>query len=404
MRYKYFLAAFLVVLVIGCSKPDMTVLPAPGTMAVSTTINYLTNNFDFSLFAAAAKKCGWADSLGDESSTYTVLAVNNAGFNGMGIYAPADFDRWSNDSLRHFIKTHLFPGRILFNDFPKSLDSKYKNLNGDDLLVSIFAKYGNTGGFYDMAINGVSVAPNPDLITFPRKPFTYGTSLLNGAVYPLWSAIKTSRSDIQTFLASRPDMSIFIAGLKKFGQWERLKTASPITVLAPPDSVFLRYGITADSIGRMDLARYKPAFMDSYIITLNRIFLTDIFTFLNRENASQIPDSYSPLLTLPTSDPNLKLCMLGNYGYLGSFVFDVSKIVYMPDEYGSTYWAYQILGSNATSVPVSGDPSTGYSNPYIGESKRPNIPRGIFINYTQYNGVVHLLNGLLLMPSDVEKP
>jgi uncharacterized surface protein with fasciclin (FAS1) repeats len=402
MKYAFFILLYLAVLTGSCSKPDMTVAPPPGAVAVSTINNYLNNNFEFSLFAAAVAKCGLADSLGRLDLLCTVFAVTNEGFAGMGIYEPSDLDKWKADSLQTFVNTHILQGRVLYNDIPRSLDTRFKNMNGDDLFVS-FYKVTYNGNYDNLAINGVNAIPNPSLDF--NAPASFGVSLLNGMVYPVRTAIKTSRMDIQTYLASRGDMSIFIAGLKKFDQWERLKNESPITVMAPPDSVFLRYGITADSINRMNKAQFKTVFMDSYIITLNRIFQSDVFSNLNRANAPLIPNTFPPLLTIPTSDSNLVLTMLGNFGpYFGTFVFDRSREEYMPGEFGVTFWMYRILGSEAESRPVYGDDTRGYNVPYVGESKVAGLPlRGAYINYSLSNGVVHLLSGLLMLPEDAAK-
>lgn len=405
MKYLYILLFSLIAW--GCKKPDMVVAPPPGTVVVSTIYNYLNNNFEFSLFATAVEKAGWTDSLGSQENFHTVFAITNQGFAGMGIYEPADFDKWTTDSLRKLIKAHLIPGRLLYDEIPRSLDTRYENLNGDDLWMSVFLGGYTSNPQYSLAVNGINVLPTPVLNAPPAAQPSFGISLLNGMLYPMTTAIKSNnRVDIQTYLASRNDMSIFIAGMKKFDLWDRLKNESPITVLAPPDSVFLRYGITADSIGRMDKTRYKSVFMDCYIISLNKIFTSDIFTNLNRENIPEIPTTFPPLLTLPTSDPNLFICMLGNYGpfFFGSFVFDVSDPKIMPNEYGGSYWFYQIVGSEASSYPVIDDPTKGYSVPYIGESKRVSgTLRGAYINHTLSNGVVHLVGGLLLMPEDARR-
>jgi uncharacterized surface protein with fasciclin (FAS1) repeats len=379
----------------------MTVIPAPGTVAVSTTLNYLNNNFDFSLFAAAVAKSGLADSLTSQQALYTVFAVSNNGLNKTGVYNTTDFDAWGLDSLQRFIKTHLIPGRIAYTGIPRSLDTRYRNLNGEDLFVSVF----ETTSTVSLTVNGVMVSPVSMLNAPSGTAPTYGISLLNGIVYPMNTALKASPENIQSFLTSRKDMTIFVAGLKKFGLWETVKERTSITVLAPPDSVFLRYGITLDSIGKMDTIRYKKVFMDTYIIRLNRIFLSDIYSHVNRENVSEIPFKSYPMLTLNAGDPNLVLCLLGNRANLdfGCFVFDRSRLVIMPGDGGGSYWFYQILGPNAGNPPRWDDPLSGYHEGYIVESKTGGNIMGAYINYSLGNGAVHLLNALLLTPEDVKR-
>lgn len=378
----------------GCQKPDMTVKVAPGTAAVSTTANYLNNNFDFSIFAAALAKTGLSDSLNSLNKVYTVFAVTNAGFKAMNIYTAVELDKWSADSLRHFIKTHVIAGRIAWQDFPSALDTRYTNRNGDALFISVFQS--------NLAVNGVKVKANP---VISGGSAGYGISLLNGIVYPVDAAIKASSANIQAFLSARPDMTIFVAALKKFRLWDAMMKEDPLTVLAVPDSVFLRYGITADWINAVDTNHYKKVFMDCYILRI-RVFQSDLYSFVDLTNDPLIPITFPPELLVHTTEPGLALCMRGYYfnDYpFGCFVYDLSKLVSMPDESGGLFWFYQILGPNATNYPKDGDPMSGYQVPYVGESNKAGSLKGTYLNYTLNNGVVHLLSGLLLTPDDVKR-
>src|SRR5262245_17316385 len=109
MKHLLYFLLCLLVLAGSCKKPDMVVLPPPGTVAANTINNYLNNNFDFSLFAAAVKKCGLNDSLGRQDVICTVFPITNQGFAGMGIYEPADFNKWPVDSLLQLIRIHILP-------------------------------------------------------------------------------------------------------------------------------------------------------------------------------------------------------------------------------------------------------------------------------------------------------
>lgn len=378
----------------GCQKPDMTVKVAPGTAAVSTTANYLNNNLDFSIFAAALAQTDLADSLNSQNGLYTVFAVTNAGFKAMNIYTVAELNKWSTDSLRHFIKTHLIAGRISYEDFPSALDTRYTNRNGDALFISLFES--------DLAVNGVRVKANPAI---SGGSTGYGISLLNGVVYPVDVPIKASSANIQDFLSARPDMTIFVAALKKFGLWDVMIKEDGLTVLAVPDSVFLRYGLTAAWINALDTNHYKKVFMDCYILRI-RVFQSDLYSFVDMVNAPRIPVTFPPELMISTTEPGLALCMRGYYHInypFGCFVFDLSNEVAMPDGSGSSFWFYQILGPYATNYPNYGDPMSGYQVPYIGESNTSGSLKGTYINYTLNNGVVHLLSGLLLTPDDVKR-
>lgn len=404
-----FFCSFVIVL-LSCKKPDMTVEPPPGTTAVNTIANYLKNQFELSLFAAALDKSDLVDSISTQE--YTVFAVNNEGFNNAGIFKASDFDKWKKDSLNDFIKAHILPGRIFYSTIPRSLDVEYKSIKGDKLLISYFRK--ESSGLMDpnlfgmITINGIEVIPNPKLNPADRLPDTYGVSLRNGVAYQIGTPIKTSVQNLQEFLISRHDLNIFIAGLKKFSQWGRLASKQALTVLAPPDSVFLRYGITEDSINRMSLSRIKSLFMDAYILDFNRVFTNDIQTFTNIAQAT-IPFSNPRILLCPTSDPNIDLVMMpwnSNFSYHGCFLFNILTRRDLPSHHGGTFWSFPVFGTNINSNPVYTDLNTGYIIPYLGEVRyfrSPVTPKNTFVNYNCANGVLHYINGLLITPDQALK-
>jgi len=97
--------------------------------------------------------------------------------------------------------------------------------------------------------------------------------------------------------------------------------------------------------------------------------------------------------------------MLNAYNF-GCFLFDGLTPEAMPDHTGGQIWLYKILGSNFNSTPVYSDWDTGYNIPYAGEYRYwgyVDMPKGIHMNYNCANGVVHYINGLLLMPDQALK-
>lgn len=261
------LAAAALVLAASCKKPNFDVAPSLGS--VGTISTYLSNNFDLSLFYAAVQKAGLADSLDRSTAAYTVWAPLNSALNTDSIYNPSDFDRWSPDSLKYFVRTHILPIKLFYNNIPTTSDNKYINLNGIDLYISKTAA--NT---LKLIVDGVPVIPAGSLTTTTAAQF--GSTQLNGVVYPLNNSLKVSRGTVQDFLSSRPDLSHLVTGLKRFGLWDKLTGDGPFTIAAPQDTAFERYGLTTDSITRLDPTQYDVGLFGGYCMPLSHIFLVDV--------------------------------------------------------------------------------------------------------------------------------
>ncbi|WP_170845824.1 fasciclin domain-containing protein [Parapedobacter composti] len=369
----------------------MTVIPPPGTTEVNNISDYLNNQLSLSLFAEAVQLAGLAEELA--TGEYTVFAVNDEAFHRIGITTAADLQRWPADSLELFVWKHVIRGRLLYGDIPRSLDTEYPTVNGETLLISYHSEELTT-------VNGVRMLENPRALSDPR---TFGTPLQNGVVYFIHTPIKTTTGTVQDFLASRPELSLFVAGLKRFGQWDRLATEQQITVLAPPDSVFLRYGIDADRIADMDVQTFRSLLMDAYIVDLNRIFTNDIQTQINEINYPISGSSY--MLILGTSDPETGMAMVNGHlsTYFGTFLFKPGINQPMPNYAGPAFWGSPIIGSNKHSVPSPSDRNAGYVIAYLGETKYNGSASELTGRYTNFNcanGVVHYIDGLLVMPEE----
>ena len=362
-------------LVLGsCKKPDFNTEPPVGS--IGTINNYLSNNFDLSLFAAAVKKVGLADSLDKTGSAFTVWAPNNAALNKEGILNVSDFDKWKPDSLLQFVKTHITRGKLFYNTIPQAGDNKYKNLNGDDLYLS------NTYNIYFgqyFFIDGVFVQPTSTLGS--TAALSFGSTQLNGVVYSITSSIKINHLSVRDFLASRSDLSILVAGLKKFGQWDKLDGNGPYTILAPQDSAFAKYDITADAISHMNPVAYDPVLFGSYYLTPNHLYLLDVAQY-NR-------NTYVPFNTI---SPDFKVILtvnsLGSNNMSAALVKGVTNAgieqVFGPGNLGSTF-LHEQLPPNVYTID--------YNHP----------PYGNYVNYNCLNGVVHLLSQPMVLPSEVIK-
>ena len=366
--------ASLVFVLGSCKKPDFESAPPAGS--IGTIASYLSNNLDLSIFAAAVKKTGLADSLDKTSNAYTVWAPNNKSFNKEGVFSESDFNKWKPDSLLNFVKTHIIRGKLFYSTIPKAGDIRYKNLNGDDLYVS------NTSSIYGgflFFVDGVFVQPVAGLSS--TGALNFGSTQLNGVVYPITSSIKISHLSVKDFLTSRPDLSILVAGFKKFKQWDKMDGNGPFTVLAPQDSAFLRYNMNADAVSKMTAADYDPVLFDAYFFNLSHLYVLDVPLYNNE---------YKPIV-FNTPSPDYKvLFTVNSYGLTNmsaSLVTGVSDQnvdhIYGPGGVGSTF-----LHEGLTSFYF-----LNYNQP----------PYGNYINYTCSNGVVHLLSQPMVLPSEVKK-
>ncbi len=222
--------------------------------------DYIGNNFDLSLFYAALEKTGVLENI-TGSEKVTVYAPTNAAFNALGIYRPSDFDGLDQDSLKFMIQYHVL-GRILFSeDVPvKTLDSRYPNLAGKDLIVS---KYGGTNQWDPSRIyaNGAQAV-------------RFDIGLTNGILNIVNACFKYREGTVQDFLTQRPEYSHFVAALKKFGYWEQL-AGGEWTVVAPDNQAFENEGITLDDIEEMNPATFYNRFMGVYLFD-TRTFLSDM--------------------------------------------------------------------------------------------------------------------------------
>ncbi|MBO9731286.1 MAG: fasciclin domain-containing protein [Chitinophaga sp.] len=360
----------------SCKKPDFE--SEQQAQATGTISDYLSNNFDLSLFGAAVRKAGLMDSLDKATASFTVMAPTNSALNKDSIFNAGDFDTWTKDSLLYFVRTHILPVKLFYGDIPLSSDNRYTNLNGVQLYFSRSTARNNTVPF---AVNGVNVIRESALGTSTSLKF--GATQLNGVVYPLLNTIKVYPGTVQAFLQSRPYFSHLIAGLKKFDYWERMGGDGPFTVYAPLDSSFERRGMTLDSINRMDSQHYDPVVFGGYFLTPNHVFVMDI---------AQLPP-VTGVLSLPfqTASPNYKVIMCQSA--MGSGVGVVTAA----------------SASTSSLVVVSANAAYPYGSQgtlFLGE--QPGLlsladMKGTYINYTCANGIVHVMADILVMPGKVTK-
>lgn len=351
-----------------CKKPDFTIKPTAGS--VGTINQYLNNNFDFSLFATAVQKIGFADSLDISTDSFTILAPTNEAMNKEGVFTPADFNKWPADSLKQFVKIHIIHQKLFFDNIPTTPDTRYTDLAGFGLYFT------STG--YTLSVNGVNVQANSYLGSYS---LSYGSTETNGLVYAMPSTIKVDSQTVAGWLSKRPDFTCLVAGLKRFGYWDKLQGAGPFTVFAPQDSFFLKRAMTVDSINRMDTTQFYSVVFGGYFVTPDHVYLSDIHNLP--------PPSGLFQFDFPSPDPNYDVVIAQGAVINGVGVINNSPAILSAQTYVTPY--------ADTSYGVQG-------TPFLGEGPVPTYyPVGTYINYTFSNGVVHLLRDILVMPNLVEK-
>lgn len=349
---------------VGCKKPDFSEAPKaqdPGTITL-----YLQNNFDYTLFNAVVERAGLTDTLNDNTKAFTLFAPVNTAMNGIGIQSIADVQRWSVDTARFFVQSHLLRGRLFYSDIPVASDNIYASVCGQQVFVSRTASL--------WTVDGVAVTANPALSSATPA---YGLAQTNGVVYTLKTALKVSDSPLQQWMENQGDLTHLVAGLKRFGAWDKLAGDGPFTLFATQDSIFERRGITLDSINRMDTSRIRSIVFSGYFITPNHIFTNDISMLPPPSGVIYIPFA-SPL-------PGYQLNFLQQG--MGTGVQQVADQVLVgpfPNMYLGAPGVTFLLGES--------------SNIYIATALK-----GTYLNYTLPNAVVHMLADILVDPSKVTK-
>jgi uncharacterized surface protein with fasciclin (FAS1) repeats len=249
----------LLLIVLGYTSCQKTTLNAPGAAVTFRPISdFLKNNYEFTLFYAAIQKAGLVDSL-NAAGPFTVFAPDDNAFNLEGIHAAADFDKWSVDSLKFFIKYHVINRKLFVSDIPDAIDNLYLNADGINLYI-----------------DNLGAGRNPPLIVCGDSVNKSDLVMSNGIIHELTRVIKGNPGNLQNYLLGNPDLSIFVAALKKAepGLWDSLKTATPYTILAPSNEAYLKYGMTLDSVNIRSAASLAILVMPS-VYYQHHVFISD---------------------------------------------------------------------------------------------------------------------------------
>lgn len=345
-------------------KHDDLLIPRPNEN-LRPAGEFIKNNYDFQLFYAALEYTDLVNTL-NEPGPFTILALNDRSFNGMGIHTKEDILRLNKDSLREAMQYHVVKDRRLTtgNIPTNAVDVRYETLSSDSLYASAITV---DKRFY---FNGsMIIRPNIDLA--------------NGVLHVLDKMIQYHKGKtVQDFLAAQPQYSIFVAGLKKFGLWDELAQPGGFTVFPPENNAFINRGITLQTIGDMTPENYNGnRFLGQYIIHNNSFFISDQYLFY------RVAGEYTYAPTINNDDWYVNINTANGYRANPG------------DIHFTQYPTYSLW------KPPVGSASVGTR---IGNEISPMGQTNVLAPIESYdrlleNGVVHHLKGITALPIDVLK-
>lgn len=255
----------------ACSKSNSghTATPAPVISTVQPLQFMLDDNFAFSDFDTLMRMSGYMDSLG-KGKLYTLLVPDNTAFSNAGIRIDSLL-ALPKDSLRLFVGNHILPGAVTTDLVPQTITNPMVALNGQTLYLSkplitgyvasipaLLKQYQHT-----LHINGVKAA-------------LVDQKAVDGALHVLLFPLRLTVPSVGKYLLSRPEYSLFVAGLRKFNLFDRLDSAGPYTIFPPSNDAMISNGMTLSRINSdtFDVNHYQ-LFLFTAGLLQSRTFMTD---------------------------------------------------------------------------------------------------------------------------------
>ncbi|BAV06009.1 Uncaracterized surface protein containing fasciclin (FAS1) repeats [Filimonas lacunae] len=347
-----------VLLATACKKDDITP-PIDKTTLPRTMAAFIQNNYDLSLLNAALQKTGLYDTLA-QAGAYTFFAPDNNAFAAIGIGSVAQINSMNTDSLRHQLRYHLLRNRYFVASFPSQIGYSYTSATGEPLYASASNLYGSSADNRQLFINGAMV----------YNGAKRNIALANGVIHLVSKPLQYHAGTVQEYITRDTSLSLFAAAMQRFNLWDGLQNNSKVTVFVPDNAAFRRYGLTQDSIARMNPASYQDLAFGVYPLLLKarHIFSTDSWQITSEQ--------YGP-----------------NGIYFGNYVVT-------PE--------YQYNGNNNTenaTVSVSYLDVNGFYQP---NDKGPGAARykggsAKGADHLTGNGIVHVIDDLLFYPELLKK-
>lgn len=266
---------------------DQSLSPKPPSQ---TLLDYLKNNYAFSMFYAAVQRVGLDKQL-DSTKKYTFLLPDNDAFANANI----TLDSLMNTDtayLRKWMGFHILQGAIGYDSVPQTVDNIFYSILGQKIFLSKPVSPPQSGQLI-LHANGTAVA-------------SFDISASNGYIQVLSMPLNAPLDGtLQDYINAHLDQySLFKATLQKFKLWDRLgtDTATPLTVFAPVNSAFQNmlllnpgdnnnydpYTITADTIANWNTDAIPADVFGVYLFP-GRIFTSD-FTDAPVTAAYVMPD------------------------------------------------------------------------------------------------------------------
>ncbi|RAJ08737.1 putative surface protein with fasciclin (FAS1) repeats [Chitinophaga skermanii] len=254
----------------ACKHDDITTRPV--NLNYRPGADFIKNNYDLTIFSALIDKSGMKDEL-NGAGPYTFIAPNDKAFTEIGL-TKDKVATISEDSAKHIVQYHVITRRLMTDDIPANgVDVRYATLYDDRQLYVSNGSY-SPGQEIDPTKNRKEIYFNGSLAI--KKDVT----VLNGNLYVTDKVMKYTPGDMQAFLADKPELSILVAGFKKFGYWDKLKGLKPFTILAPTNAVFEKAGMTEAFVNAMNTNEYYGTrLFGVYLMQGNRYFVNDFSVF-----------------------------------------------------------------------------------------------------------------------------
>ncbi|KAI9452627.1 hypothetical protein F5148DRAFT_1289546 [Russula earlei] len=253
----------------GCTKTYSTATDTTTTVTQTSQslVDYLNNNYSFSIFYTALKRVGLDKQL-TNNKQFTLLLPDNDAFTRIGISADS-INAMDTAVLRRWMTYHIVQGAIQYSDVPQTVDNIYYTIDGGNIY---FSKPVRPTGARIMHVNGDTIN------SFDIRASNGYIQVLNRPLPPpLYGSLQDYiNANLATF-------SLFKQALQKFNLWDSLGSTSHVmTVFAPVNDAFSQrrypdgkyHTITTDTIAGWNTSKIPQAVFGAYIMP-SRVFSTD---------------------------------------------------------------------------------------------------------------------------------
>ena len=269
-------------------------------------LDYLKNNYSFSMFYAAIQRVGLDKQLADSTKKYTILMPDDDAF----ALANITTDSLMNTDtayLRKWMGFHILQGAIGYDSVPQTVDNVFYSILGQRIFLSKPVTPSQSGQLV-LHANGTAVV-------------SFDIVASNGYIQVLSTPLNAPlEGTLQDYInANLGQYSLFKAALQQFNLWDSLgtDTSKPLTVFAPVNSAFQNllllniadnynydpYTITADTIASWNTSTIPRDVFGVYLFP-GRIFTSD-FSDAPRTALYIMPDQQATIDLSSQNPPQL---------------------------------------------------------------------------------------------------